>query len=326
MAQWMSPHGRSLPVVGRRTLVMGILNMTPDSFSDGGQLRDLDAVLARAEAMILAGADVLDIGGESTRPGGAPVAEADERARVLPAIEAIRRRFPAVAMSVDTFKPTVAAAAIEAGADIVNDVWGFTHGMEVATRAQAIAALGTGEVIPTCAASAMAAVVARLGCPAILMHNRPDREYRAFWPDVLNDLRLSLALAERAGVAAHQLWLDPGFGFAKSPAQNLEVIKHLERIVALGFPVLVGTSRKSTLGKVLGGAAVDDRMEGSAATAVWAIQRGAAMVRVHDVATMKRIAVVTDAIAAGEAWSEDGSQKPEVGSRKPEARSQKPEA
>jgi dihydropteroate synthase len=146
--------------------------------------------------------------------------------------------------------------------------------------------------------SAMAAVAARLKCPVILMHNRPDRAYVDFWTDFLNDLRLSLALAESAGVPRHQIWLDPGFGFAKSPGQNLEVIKHLERVVALGRPVLVGTSRKSTLGKVLG-TTVDDRIEGTGATVVWAIEKGCAMVRVHDVAPVKRFARMADAIKAG---------------------------
>ncbi|HVU32923.1 MAG TPA: dihydropteroate synthase [Opitutaceae bacterium] len=307
MHAWRSPHGRALPAIGKRTLVMGILNVTPDSFSDGGQLADPAAVLDRAAAMLEAGADVLDIGGESTRPGAAAVTEAEEATRVLPAIRAVRDRWPEAPISIDTFKPRIAEAAIGAGADIINDVWGLTYGLDAATRSHAINELamsraqpGTKPSLPT---SPMAAVAARLGCPVILMHNRPDREYRDFWFDLLDDLRLSLGLARQAGIEDRQVWLDPGFGFAKSPGQNLEVIKHLDRIVKLGFPVLVGTSRKSTLGKVLGTTA-DDRLEGTAATCVWAIAQGCRMIRVHDVAPMVRYALMADAIKAGVEWSE----------------------
>lgn len=283
---------------------MGILNITPDSFSDGGELPEIGAVMGRAEAMLGAGADILDIGGESTRPGAQPVGEGEELARVLPAIRAIRARWPQVPISIDTFKPRVAEAAIQAGADIVNDVWGFTHGLDGAARAEAILAGDRGAGHPSAAMlprSPMAAAVARLKCPVILMHNRPDRDYADFWLDVVSDLRLSVVLAERAGVDRSQIWLDPGFGFAKDAAQNLEVLKHLERIVALGFPVLVGTSRKSTIGKVLG-TTVDDRIEGTGATVVWSIAKGCAMIRVHDVAPMRRFAQMADAIKAGLAF------------------------
>jgi dihydropteroate synthase len=288
---------------------MGILNVTPDSFSDGGQLQDINAVLGRAGEMVNGGADVLDIGGESTRPGGSPVGEGEELARVLPAVRAVRARWPDIPISIDTFKPRVAEAAVHAGADIVNDVWGFLHGIDSETRSTAIAALRSvpvgglatkPQLQPplTLPRSAMAATVARLHCPAIVMHNRPDQAYADFWTDLIADLRLSIAVAQAAGVPNNQLWLDPGFGFAKTPAQNLDVIKHLERIVALGFPVLVGTSRKSTLGKVLG-TTVDDRVEGTGATAVWSIERGCRMIRVHEVAVMKRFARMADAINAG---------------------------
>ncbi len=299
-SSWQSPHGRTLPAPGRRTLVMGILNVTPDSFSDGGQLATEAAILKRAGTLLEQGADVLDIGGESTRPGAVAVSETEEKARVVPAIRALRAQWPEVPLSIDTFKPGVAAAAVEAGVDIVNDVWGLTGGWESAVRRAAIAALseGSGVALP---ASPMATLVAKLRCPVIAMHNRPDREYGDFWEDVLADLRLSLAVAAEAGIPKEQLWLDPGFGFAKSPAQNLEVLKRLERVVALGHPVLVGTSRKSTLGRVLG-TDVDDRLEGTAATMAWAIGRGCAMIRVHDVKVMKRMAVMTDAIKAGIEW------------------------
>lgn len=275
---------------------MGIMNVTPDSFSDGGELKDVPAVLERAGAMLAAGADVLDIGGESTRPGASPVGEGEELSRILPTLRALRSRWPEVPLSIDTFKPRVAEVAVKAGVDIVNDIWGLTHGFDGDTRAAAIKAMAT--PAPALPHSAMATTLARLGCPVILMHNRPDRGYADFWPDLLTDLRLSVALARQAGVAAEQIWLDPGFGFAKTPAQNLETIKRLDRIVALGHPVMVGTSRKSTLGKVLG-APVDDRMEGTGATSVWAIERGCAMIRVHDVAVMKRFALLADALKAG---------------------------
>lgn len=281
---------------------MGILNVTPDSFSDGGQLRDVESVVDRAAAMLAAGADVLDIGGESTRPGAAAVSASDERARVIPAVRVLRAQWPEVPLSIDTFKPEVAEAAIEAGADIVNDVWGCLYGVDAEARATALEALrsaapetGSDRLLP---ASPMAGTVARLGCPVILMHNRPDRNYGDFWRDFVADLQLSVAVARQAGVAGSQIWTDPGFGFAKDPAENLEVLKRLDRVVALGYPVLVGTSRKSTIGKVLG-TSVDDRIEGTAATTTWAIERGAAMIRVHDVAAMVRVARMTDAIKAG---------------------------
>ena len=275
---------------------MAILNVTPDSFSDGGQLPSVQAVVDRAGQLLAAGADVLDIGGESTRPGAAPVTEDEELARVLPAITAVRRTWSTAALSIDTMKPRVAEAAIRAGADIVNDIWGLAQDLTVDNRRAAIAALRAGKSdLPL---TLMAEAVARLGCPVILMHNRPDRAYGDFWTDVLLDLQLSLGLAGRAGISAHQIWLDPGFGFAKDVAQNLAVLNHLDRIVALGHPVLVGTSRKSTIGKVLG-TTPDDRSEGTGATVVWSIQKGCAMVRVHDVAPMARFVRMTDAIKTG---------------------------
>ncbi len=293
---WQSPHGRPLPQPGGRTLIMAILNVTPDSFSDGGQLPSVQAVVDRAGQLLAAGADVLDIGGESTRPGAAPVTEDEELARVLPAITAVRRTWSTAALSIDTMKPRVAEAAIRAGADIVNDIWGLAQDLTVDNRRAAIAALRAGKSdLPL---TLMAEAVARLGCPVILMHNRPDRAYGDFWTDVLLDLQLSLGLAGRAGISAHQIWLDPGFGFAKDVAQNLAVLNHLDRIVALGHPVLVGTSRKSTIGKVLG-TTPDDRSEGTGATVVWSIQKGCAMVRVHDVAPMARFVRMTDAIKTG---------------------------
>lgn len=299
---------------------MGVLNVTPDSFSDGGQLPTTEAVVARAREMIAAGADVLDVGGESTRPGAVRVSVADELARVLPAIAAVRQACPNVPISIDTYKAEVAAAAVAAGADIINDVWGLAFGFSAEERSDwrnaahrpagvvaGVAAPGSssaGSPSPadTAAgplrASPMAEVAARTKVPVILMHNRLDRAYGDFWTDVLQDLEMSLALARAAGIPAHQIWLDPGFGFAKTPAHNLEVLRELHRLVALGFPVLVGTSRKSTLGLVLG-TGVDDRLDASGATVVWAIQQGCAMVRVHDVRGIVRFVRMADAIRAG---------------------------
>lgn len=281
MQHWQSPHGRPLPGPGARTLIMGILNVTPDSFSDGGLATSVDAAKAWTAEMVGAGVDMIDIGGESTRPGAELVSAAEEQARVLPVIRAIRARWPDLPLSIDTYKAAVAEAAIEAGADVVNDVWGLAHGVEPATGA-----------------SPMAECVARLGCPVIAMHNRTNRDYGDFWADLLADFQTALDRAKRAGIPAHQIWLDPGFGFAKDVPHNLEVIRHLDRIVQLGYPVLVGTSRKSTIGKVLN-REVGDRLDGTAASVVWSIQQGCAMVRVHDVAAMRPYVQMADAIKAG---------------------------
>jgi len=309
MQSWQSPHGRQLPAIGQRTLIMGILNATPDSFSDGGELPTKEAVVDRAGQMIAAGADILDVGGESTRPGARPISADEELARVLPALAALRRAWPDVPISIDTYKAAVADAAIENGADIVNDIWGLTH--ELASeermqwrnfvRRQTEATTNATPIAPP-PITKMAGLIARRGCPVILMHNRPDRNYGDFWDDIILDLKVGLALTRAAGIEQSQVWLDPGFGFAKSMPQNLEVLRQLGRIVALGYPVLVGTSRKSTIGTILG-AAVGDRLEGNGATVVWAIQQGCRMIRVHDVREMARFARTADAIKAGLGYS-----------------------
>jgi dihydropteroate synthase len=272
---------------------MGILNATPDSFSDGGQFPTPAAIVERARVLLDEGADILDLGGESTRPDAEPIDTLTELARVLPALTALRQNFPDAPISIDTYKPEVATAAIRAGADLVNDIWGAAHGFTAAQRRAAPPPR-----------SPMAETVAQLRCPIILMHNRPDKNYADFWADLLADLRFSLALAHNAGIPAHQIWLDPGFGFAKSPAQNLAVLKNLSRVAALGHPVLLGTSRKSTLGQVLGGAPADDRLEATAATLVWGIQQGCAMVRLHEIAPHRRFLTTADAVKAGESWCE----------------------
>lgn len=263
---------------------MGIVNLTPDSFSDGGKFSSSTAAVAQAQALVAAGADVLDLGAESTRPGHAPVSAEEEIARLLPALRAIRAALPEVPISVDTYKAEVAADAIAAGADILNDVWGGLH--EAA-----------GEISP------MAQVAAQTGAPLILMHNRTEPVADAiFWETFLRELQHSVRLARAAGVPQRQIWLDPGFGFGKTPSQNLESLRALHLVVQLGFPVLLGTSRKSTLGLVLD-APVDRRQPGNLATAVWGVQQGAAMLRVHDVAEVRAAVQMADALRTGLHWS-----------------------
>lgn len=281
---WTSPHGTPLPDWRKRTLIMGIMNLAPDSFSDGGQLGDETAILARAEQLLAEGADVLDLGAESTRPGATPVDAATELARLLPAVRSLRRRFPQAVLSVDTYKATVARAAIEAGADLVNDVEG-----------------GRFEARPD--DSPMGSACARLRCPLILMHRRAEARYGDFWTEVLDDLRTSLRLAQAAGMPAEQLWTDPGFGFGKTPAQNLLLVRDLAQVAALGFPVLLGTSRKSTLGLVLGETDPLRRGPGNEVTAAWGIAQGAAMIRVHDVAALRPVVRMADALRHAPHWT-----------------------
>jgi dihydropteroate synthase len=277
---WSSPHGTPLPDWRRRTLIMGIMNLTPDSFSDGGKLPGVDEALRRAEALLNEGADVLDLGAESTRPGAAPVAAAEELARLLPVVQALRRRFPQAALSVDTYKPEVAAAAVAAGADLINDVEGGRFGAR-------------GDESP------MGAACAQARCPLILMHRRREADYQDFWPEMLADLRGSLRAAMAAGVAPAQLWTDPGFGFGKTPAQNLRLVRDLAKVAALGHPVMLGTSRKSTLGLVLGEPDPLRRGAGNDVTAAWGVAQGCSMVRVHEVAAIRPVIRMADALRQG---------------------------
>lgn len=279
---WTSPHGRRLPDWRERTLIMGIVNVTPDSFSDGGRWMDPQAAAAQAERLAAEGADVVDLGAESTRPGASPVELEEELGRLVPAIAEIRRRLPNLPISADTRKGEVAAAAVAAGADILNDVQGGAE--------------------PDARWPSLAPVAAALGCPWILMHNRARPHGEDLWGEVLADLRAAVARAEAAGVPRRQLWLDPGFGFGKTPAENLELVGRLERLTALGLPVLLGTSRKSTLGRVLGEPDPARRLPGDAACAAWGIGRGAAMIRVHDVAELAPVARMADALRRGRAW------------------------
>ncbi|CAH8767922.1 dihydropteroate synthase [Paenibacillus dendritiformis] len=257
--------------LGQRTLIMGILNVTPDSFSDGGRYNRVDAALRHAEEMLEAGADIIDIGGESTRPGHQPVGQEEELERVLPVIEALRRELPQAPISVDTYKAEVARQALEAGAHIINDIWGCKKEPE------------------------MAHVAARYGCPLILMHNRPERRYDRFVEEVKADLLASVALAKAAGVKDEQIWLDPGIGFAKTGEDNLVLMSHLDELCALGYPVLLGTSRKKFIRDTLQ-LPVDDVVEGTAATVALGIAQGCQIVRVHDVASIARTARMCDAV------------------------------
>ena len=275
--------GRRLFEWGSRTYVMGIVNITPDSFSGDGLMSDptdqlgapVEAALVQARGMVADGADILDVGGESTRPGHADVAEGDEIARVVPVIAAIHAALPDVPISVDTSKPGVAAAALDAGAVLLNDVWGVAED------------------------DAMARLAASRGVPLVVMHNRAEADYADFLAELVADLGAALDRAVAAGVPPANLIVDPGFGFAKTPEQNLVALRELTRLRALGRPVLLGTSRKSTIGRILGGLPPEQRLEGTLATTALGIAFGADIVRVHDVRANAMAARVADAVVRG---------------------------
>ncbi|MGG0756530.1 dihydropteroate synthase [Brevibacillus laterosporus] len=256
-----------------RTLIMGILNVTPDSFSDGGYYNQLDAAMRHAERLVKDGADIIDVGGESTRPGSQLVSAEQELERIIPIIERLSRDID-VPISVDTYKARVADEALRAGAHIINDVWGAKKDSE------------------------MAAVAAKWNVPIILMHNREQMEYQDFFPDYIEDLQESIQLALAAGVSDEMIVLDPGIGFAKTLQQNLEAMRRLDDLVALGYPVLLGTSRKSMIGKVLD-LPVEERLEGTIATVALGIEKGCHIMRVHDVKAIKRTATMMDAMKKG---------------------------
>lgn len=256
--------------LGERTYIMGILNVTPDSFSDGGKFNEVEAAVKRVKELIEDGADIIDVGGESTRPGFKVVDVEDEISRVVPVIKAIKENFD-IPVSIDTYKAATAEAAIKAGADIINDVWGFKKDKD------------------------MAEVAAKYDVPCILMHNREDIPYEDLMKDIIKDLADSINLALDAGVKRENIILDPGICFAKTFEENLFVMNNLEVIKNLGFPVLLGTSRKSMIGLALD-LPVDQRVEGTVATTVMGIMKGCEFVRVHDVLENKRAAVMTDKI------------------------------
>jgi dihydropteroate synthase len=254
---------------GARTYVVGIVNVTPDSFSGDG-LEDASRATARANLQWSAGADLLDVGGESTRPGHQPVDEAIEIARVVPVIRAVRAQLPAAPISVDTYKPAVARAARDAGADIVNSVWG--------------------------ASDELLEVVAELRMPLVAMHNQIGTVYEGSATDsVLRYLEDCAARATARGIPRDAIILDPGIGFGKTAEQNIGLLADLDRVVALGFPTMLGTSRKSTIGKLTGREPAD-RAYGTAATTALAAAAGIDMVRVHDVAAARDVVNVADAI------------------------------
>jgi dihydropteroate synthase len=272
---------------GARTYVMAIINLTPDSFSGDGLNGNTEAALSAALSAVDDGADILDLGAESTRPGHTSISADAELARLLPALRTIRARTD-VLVSVDTSKAAVAVEAIAAGADLINDVRGFMADPE------------------------MAAVVARAGVPAVLMHDIPPDPGVDLMTSILRELSRRLDRAVAAGVVWERLIVDPGFGFGKDWRQNLELLRRIGELGVLGRPILAGTSRKSMIGRVLG-VAEDDRLEGTAATVSLAIAGGADIVRVHDVRAMVRVARMTDAVVRGaprEALSWPGASRP----------------
>ncbi|MDQ3447764.1 MAG: dihydropteroate synthase [Chloroflexota bacterium] len=277
---------------GSRTHLMGIVNVTPDSFSGDGLLpagRDrgeeegpmVQAAVDQGRRMADEGADILDVGGESSRPGHAPVGTAEELRRVVPVVRALRAALPETPISIDTIKRDVAEAALDAGADMINDVWG------VGSEAD------------------MARVAAERGVPYVLMHNRAEPRYANLMMEILAELQASLQRAIRLGVDPERIMIDPGFGFGKTPDHNLHLLAHLRDLRLLGRPILLGTSRKSTIGKVLDLTA-DERLEGTLATTALAAQAGVDMVRIHDVAPNQRTARMVDAITRPGAIGPDG--------------------
>ncbi len=255
--------------------IMGILNVTPDSFSDGGRYNSIDTALYQTEKMLSEGMDIVDIGGESTRPGYTMISDEEEIQRVVPVIEAVKSRFD-IPVSLDTYKYRVAEAGISAGADLINDIWGLKY--------------DSGE---------MAAVIAGSGLPCCLMHNRRDTDYTSFFSDVTEDMRKTLEIAEKAGISREKIIADPGVGFAKSYENNLEIIDRLDQFKSeTGLPVLLGASRKSVIGLTLG-LPSDERVEGTVALSVIGAMKGVSFVRVHDIKENARAVRMAMAVMKG---------------------------
>ena len=250
--------------------IMGILNVTPDSFSDGGKYQSVDLALKQAERMIEEGAAILDIGGESTRPGHKKITDQEEIERVVPVIEAVKKNFD-IAVSLDTYKYEVSKAGIAAGADMINDIWGLKYDRH------------------------MAEVIAKSGLPCCLMHNRKEADYQDFMQDVAADLADTIHLAEAAGIADEKIILDPGVGFGKTYENNLEIINCLEELNMFGYPLLLGCSRKSVIGLTLD-LPVTERVEGTLVTTMFGVQKGCMFVRVHDVKENVRTIKMCEAI------------------------------
>ncbi len=270
--------GKRLFNWGERTFVMGVVNVTPDSFSGDGVGRNIIAAIEQATRFQLEGADIIDIGGESTRPASiyadaGPISVGEELARVIPVIEALAPALD-IPISVDTYKAVVARAALQAGASMVNDVWGFRRDPE------------------------MAKVAADAGVPVVLMHNQEHTRYDDVVPDVIRELGRMRDSAMAAGVNGENVILDPGMGFGKTAEHNLEILRRLDEFRKLNVPILVGMSRKSTIGYVLD-LPVEDRLEGTAATVALSVAFGADIVRIHDVKEMARVARMSDAVVRG---------------------------
>lgn len=254
----------------KETFVMGILNVTPDSFSDGGKFNSVEKAVAQAKKMVADGAKIIDVGGESTRPGYTRISDEEEIDRVVPVIQALLKEVPAI-ISIDTYKSNVARAAIEAGAHIINDIWGAKADPE------------------------MAKVAAELNVPIILMHNRKNDQYENFFAEYMADMRESIGIVKAAGVRDEHIFLDPGIGFVKSLNESIETMQRLDELVALGYPVLLATSRKRMIGSILD-LPVDERVEGTAATCAFGVQKGCHMMRVHDVKEVARTVKMMDAL------------------------------
>ncbi len=261
--------------LGNKAIIMGILNLTPDSFTDGGQFNTLEKAVARAKQMAAQGAEIIDLGGESTRPGSQPVPIEEELHRIMPVILALKKdpQFN-TPLSIDTYKAGVAREALQAGVEMINDIWGLKKD------------------------PLMAEVAASFKVPVCLMHNRLHTNYRDVIAEVISELQESIDLALAAGIAPDNIIIDPGIGFGKDLAQNLTVMRHLHVFLKLGYPMLLGTSRKSMIGKTLN-LPENDRLEGTAATVAWGVASGADIIRVHDVLEMSRVAAMTRAIMQG---------------------------
>jgi len=280
MPKWTITAGPYELRLGERPLVMGIINMTPDSFSRDGLSVNMDAVMRQAAQFMEDGADLLDIGGESNRPGSTPATVEEELRRIIPAVEAIADMIP-LPVSVDTSMAEVARRALQGGACLINDAWGFR------------------------ADPALAEVAAEFSVPVILMHNRENASYHDLINEIKDDLEESMKIAERAGVSREKLILDPGIGFGKNTCQNLMVLRRFPELKTLGRPLILSTSRKSFIGHALG-LPVGDRLMGTAAIVAWGIAQGADIIRVHEVKEMSLVAKMTEAILHAEEKSEIG--------------------
>ena len=263
---------------GSRTYVMGVVNVTPDSFSGDGVSDDVDAAVARAECFVAEGADIIDIGGESTRPGAPEVGEDEEIRRVIPVIRKLKSEIK-VPVSIDTYKHRVAEAAVSAGADMINDVWGLKRDPLIAR------------------------VAAGFQVPLVVTASQRDRQVKNIIPAILRHLRWAVSRAEDSGVCPENILIDPGFGFGKTVSQNVEVVRHLKRLKVLGKPILLGASLKSTIGKILGDIPATQRLEGTLAAHILGIANGVDIVRVHDVGAHVRAVRIADAIVRG--WNDD---------------------